>query len=146
MGTSHPFYTKYFVLSYCIGVVFTLPFQRIYNLPKLICWCIKWKHFPRYSPFVKGIHRSQVDSPHKGQSRGALMFSLIYVWTNGPANNRDVGGFETPSRSSWRRHDVRRSPKRLNQTPALDRCLRNPITDTWDNVHGKYNVRCSPVL
>ena len=28
---------------------------------------IKWKHFPRYWPFASGIHRSTVDSPHKGQ-------------------------------------------------------------------------------
>ena len=27
---------------------------------------------------------------HKGQWRGALMFSLIYTWTNSGANNRDV--------------------------------------------------------
>ena len=40
---------------------------------------IKWKHFPRYWPFVRGIHRSPVNSPHKGQWRGALMFSLISV-------------------------------------------------------------------
>ena len=40
---------------------------------------IKWKHFPRYWPFVRGIHRSPVNSPHKGQWRGALMFSLICV-------------------------------------------------------------------
>ena len=32
-----------------------------------------------------------VDSPHKGQWRGALMFSLISVSTNGWANNRDAG-------------------------------------------------------
>ena len=38
---------------------------------------IKWKHFPRYWPFVRGIPRSPVNSPHKGQWRGALMFSLI---------------------------------------------------------------------
>ena len=35
---------------------------------------IKWKHFLRYWPFVWGIHRSPVNSPHKGQWRGALMF------------------------------------------------------------------------
>ena len=40
---------------------------------------IKWKHFPRYWPFVRGIHRSPVKSPHKGQWCGALMFSLIYA-------------------------------------------------------------------
>ena len=26
---------------------------------------IKWKHFPRYCLFVRGIHRSPVNSPHK---------------------------------------------------------------------------------
>ena len=38
-----------------------------------------------------GKPRSPVDSPHKGQWRGALMFSLICAWTNGWANNRDAG-------------------------------------------------------
>ena len=52
---------------------------------------IKWKYFPRNWPFARGIHRSPVDSPHKGQWRGALMFSLIYPWTNSGANNRDAG-------------------------------------------------------
>ena len=52
---------------------------------------IKWKHFPRYWPFVRGIHRSPVNSPHKGQWRGALMFSLICVWINGWVNNRKAG-------------------------------------------------------
>ena len=37
---------------------------------------IKWKPFSRYWPFVQGIHRSPVNSPHKGQWRGALMFSF----------------------------------------------------------------------
>ena len=49
-----------------------------------------WKHFPRYLPFVRGIHRSTVNYPHKGQWRGALMFSLICVWRNGWANNGDA--------------------------------------------------------
>ena len=53
---------------------------------------IKWKYFPRYSPFVRGIHRSPVNSPHKGQWRGALMFSLICAWINGWVNNREAGG------------------------------------------------------
>ena len=52
---------------------------------------IKWKHFPRYCPFVRGIHRSPVNSPHKGQWGGALMFSLICVWINGWVNNREAG-------------------------------------------------------
>ena len=28
---------------------------------------IKWKHFPRNWPFVRGIHRPPVNSPRKGQ-------------------------------------------------------------------------------
>ena len=43
---------------------------------------ILWKHFPR--------HRSPVNSPHKGQWRGALMSSLICVWINGWVNNREA--------------------------------------------------------
>ena len=52
---------------------------------------IKWKHFPRYWPFARGIHRSPVNSTHKGQWLGALMLSLICVWTNAWVNNRDAG-------------------------------------------------------
>ena len=52
---------------------------------------IKWKHFPHYWPFVRGIHRSPVNSPHKGQWRGALMFSLICARINGWVNNREAG-------------------------------------------------------
>ena len=40
---------------------------------------IKWKHFPRDWPFVRGIHRSTANSPQKGQWRGASMFSLIFT-------------------------------------------------------------------
>ena len=52
---------------------------------------IKWKHFLRYWIFVREIHRSQVNSPHKGQWRKALMFSLICVPINGWANSREAG-------------------------------------------------------
>ena len=58
-------------------------------------WCFIWsengKPFPRYWPFVRGIHRLLVNSPNKGQWRGALMFYLICAWTNDWANNRDAG-------------------------------------------------------
>ena len=52
---------------------------------------IKWKHFPRYWSFVRGVHRSPVNSPHKGEWRGALMFSLICAWINGWVNTREAG-------------------------------------------------------
>ena len=52
---------------------------------------IKWKHFLRYWPFLRGIHRSPVNSPHKGQWREALMFSLIRARINGWVNNGEAG-------------------------------------------------------
>ena len=52
---------------------------------------IKWKHFPRYWPFVRGIHRSPVNSPHKGQWRGDLVFSLICARINDRVNNGGAG-------------------------------------------------------
>ena len=53
---------------------------------------IKWKKNPRYWPFVRGIHRSPVNSPHKGQWRGLLMFSFICTWIDGWVNNGEAGG------------------------------------------------------
>ena len=78
---------------------------------------IKWKHFPRYWPFVWGIHRS----PHKGQWRGALTFSLICAWTNSWVNNRDAGDL------------------RPIMTP-LSWGLGTRITWVWINSCEKYNT------
>ena len=81
------------------GLFFSQLFQapnkfehQIFDL-QFLCYddVIKWKHFPRYWPLVRGIHRSPVNSPHKGQWRGALMFSLICARINGWANNGDAG-------------------------------------------------------
>ena len=69
------------VFSCWLAVLNTLPHDDV----------IKWKHFPLHWPFVRGIHRSPVYSPHKGQWRGASIFSLIYAWTNCFANNREAG-------------------------------------------------------
>ena len=74
--------------------------QRFYMRSKLpLCelqvistW---WRHqmetFPRSWPFVRGIHRCPVNSPHKGQWRGAFVFSFICVWINRWVNNREAG-------------------------------------------------------
>ena len=63
---------------------------------------IKWKHVPRYWPFVRGVNQWLMSSPHKGQWGGALIFSLICAWTNDWANNRDVGDL----RRHHRHYDV----------------------------------------
>ena len=41
--------------------------------------------------FCAGNSPAPVNSPHKGQWRGALMGSLIYAWINDWVNNREAG-------------------------------------------------------
>ena len=55
----------------CVTLTNTLGLTSIHND------VTKWKHFARYWPFVSGIHRSQINPPHKGKWRRALMF----VWS-----------------------------------------------------------------
>ena len=70
-------------------------FHGIYRINRIKTRIQWWRHqmetFPRYWPFVRGIHRSPVNSPHKGQWRRALMFSLICILTNGWVSNRVAG-------------------------------------------------------
>ena len=69
---------------------------RLYELGvhdvKLIPWWRQHKEifFLRYWPFVRGIHRSPVNSPHKGQWRRASIFPLICAWIYVWANNRET--------------------------------------------------------
>ena len=65
------------------NVTWGFPFQKHDD-------CIKWKHFRHYWPFVWGIHRSLVNTPHKAQWCGALVFSLICTWINGWENNGEA--------------------------------------------------------
>ena len=67
---------------------------------------IKWKHLARYWPFVRGIHRSPVNSPHTGQWRGALMFSLIYAWRNSWVHNREAGDLRRHRAQLWRHCNI----------------------------------------
>ena len=59
---------------------------------------IKWKHFPRYWPFVRGCN-----SPHKGQSRGALIVFFDLRLNIRLGRQTLNWWFETPSLSVWRR-------------------------------------------
>ena len=75
---------------------------------------IKWKYFPCNWPFVRGIHRLPVNSPHKDQWRGALMFALIWGWINGWVNKREAG-------------DLRRHRAHPYVIVMVIRCLSCPI-------------------
>ena len=50
---------------------------------------IKGKHFPRSWPFVRGIHRTPVNSSNKSQCLWCLLWST--PWINGWVNNREAG-------------------------------------------------------
>ena len=65
--------------------------QSLFRELSWFSWCYQMETFSRYWPFVRGIHRSTVNSPQKGQWHGALMFSLICAWMNGWVNTREAG-------------------------------------------------------
>ena len=58
----------------------------------LISW---WRHqmetFSALLALCAGNSPVPVNSPHRGQWRGALMFSFIYAWINDWVNNREAG-------------------------------------------------------
>ena len=65
----------------------------------------RWRHqreiFFRYWPFVRGIHRSLVNSLHKRQLRGVWYF--LYLCLNKRLGKKSwARWFETPLRSLWR--------------------------------------------
>ena len=73
---------------------------------------IKWKHFPRYWPFVRGIHRSLVNSLHKGQWRRALMF-FFDLHQNKRLSKQSRGWWlEMLSCTLWRHCNVKMSSYR----------------------------------
>ena len=49
---------------------------------------IKWKHFPRYWPFMRGIQRGPRT---KARDAELWFFSLIFIWIDGCINNREAG-------------------------------------------------------
>ena len=72
------------------------------NLKEMHDDVIKWKHFPCNWPFVRGILRAPVNSLHKSQWRGALMFSLICALNKRFSKQSWGWWFVTPSRPLWR--------------------------------------------
>ena len=72
------------------------------------------ENFPRDLPFVRGIHRSPVNSPHKGQWSGALMV-FFNLRLNKRLSKQSRGWwFETPWRSLWRHCNGEfRQPERI---------------------------------
>ena len=77
---------------------------------RIICPClfsrvhedvIKWEHFPRYWPFLRGIHQSLVDSPQRLVTRSFDIFLHLRLNKRLSKQSRRRW-FETPSRLLWR--------------------------------------------
>ena len=62
---------------------------------------IKWRHFPQYWPFARGIHRSPMNSLHKGQWHGALMFFFYLRLYIRLSEQSWDWWFETPLHPLW---------------------------------------------
>ena len=81
-------------------------------------YVFKWKNFPRYWPFVRGIHWSPVNSPHKGHAvtrNFAVIFDLRLIKRLSKQSRRRW--FETLSRWLWRH---------CNAKVTLKLCLTGP--------------------
>ena len=94
---------------------------------------IEGKHFPRYRPFVRGIHWLQMNAPHKGQWHRALMFSLICARINGWENNRCAG-------------DLRRKICIWNSPIKTEMGFRGPFKKWFENKYAHTsckNAHCS---
>ena len=106
---------------------------------------IKWKHFPRNWPFVREIHRSPVNFPHKGQWRGALMFSLIYARINDWVNNREAGDL----RRQHGHYDVivmayKDTHAQNSFTVSLTGCLKKKWTRFVQHIHFRFHISKLP--
>ena len=78
-------------------LLLTLPEQSMISHDVVI----KWIHFPRYWPFVRGIHRSPVNSPT--QRPVTRSFDAFFdLRLNKRLRKHSWDWFETPSRPLWR--------------------------------------------
>ena len=100
-----------------------------------------WRHqmetFSALLAFVRGIHRSPANSPHKGQWPGVLMFSLICVWINDWVNNRDAG--------ELRRHCGHYDVTVMSQTDwAIQDQTKQPVTTMMGHSFLRRRRRATP--
>ena len=94
------FYLWFASAEYCkcnIGVWMKMTFSMTIIIHDDV---IKWTHFPRYWPFVRGIYRSPVNSPHKDKWRFDVFCDLRLKKMLSKQSRRRW--FERPSLSLWR--------------------------------------------
>ena len=108
---------------------------------------VKRKHFPCYWPFVRGIHRSPVNSPHKGQWRGVLVF--FYLRLNKQLSKQSRRRcFWPQKRSLWRHYNVFDALCESAKTASADTSIQMDIFERWNQTSGcvSYTNRHQTVL
>ena len=124
--------------NYNVGIIDEFDFEPVVDINVVgirVCvrtlWyhddVIKWKHFPRNRPFVRGIHRSPMHSPHKGQSV-TRSFDVFYdMRLNKRMSTQGWGWWlGTPWRPLWRHCNVEILKKKF---ASLALCPS--VTGTW---------------
>ena len=106
--------------------------QLIANWTQKRIWEAWWRHqmeaFSALLAICAGNSPVPVNSPRKGQWRGALMFSLIYARINGWVNNCEAG-------------DLRRHRAHYDAIPAIPRRYDDPDTrDIYRDKIDRVNV------
>ena len=117
-----------------------------------------WRHqmetFSTILDFMRGIHRSPVNSPHKGQWSEALMFSLICSLNKRLSKQSWCWWFETLSRSLWHHCNdnnliVATSFRRHNDV-VIASCVRWVVTIAYyaygisNNLGSRFACCCGP--
>ena len=104
---------------------------------------IKWKHFPRYWPFVRGIHQYTVEFPaQRPVTRSFVVF--FDLRQNKLLSKKSLGRwFETPSHSLWRhcndaQHPGSLPPGQISDCPTLS--WHHHIVRPWLSLLITYNL------
>ena len=108
----HIMYIESGNIKYTPMLALTQFWPRVHRARNAICLhddVIKWKHFPRYCPFVRGIHRSPVNSHHKGQVTRSFEVFFDLCLNKRLYNPSRHWWFETPSRPLCRLCNVGKS-------------------------------------
>ena len=108
----HIMYIESGNIKYTPMLALTQFWPRVHRARNAICLhddVIKWKHFPRYWPFVRGIHRSPVNSHHKGQVTRSFDVFFDLCLNKRLYNPSRHWWFETPSRPLCRLCNVGKS-------------------------------------
>ena len=77
---------------------------------------IKWKHFPRFLPMVKGIHRSPVECPPQRPMTRSFDVFFDLCLNKRLSKQSKRWWFETPPRSVWRHCNCKWSHGCINNT------------------------------